>query len=63
MDGLSFGEVDADELALDLGPHDVGVVGNHGADAVLIDRHVMLRDHAGNDRDRRRRCGRDGGLE
>ena len=26
MDGLPFGEVDADELALDLGPHDVGVV-------------------------------------
>ena len=63
MDGLSFGEVDADELALDLGPHDVGVVGNHGADAVPVDRHVMLGDHAGHDGDRRRRRCRDGGLE
>src|SRR6185369_4625899 len=42
MNSLSFGEVDADELALDLRSHNVGVVGNHGADAVLIDWYVML---------------------
>ena len=44
MHGLAFGEVDADDLPLDLGAHDVGVVGNHRADAAEIDRHVMLGD-------------------
>ena len=57
--GLAFGEVDADDLPLDLGAHDVGVVSNHRADAVKIDRHVMLGDYACDDRHRgwRRGCG------
>ena len=33
LDGLSFGEGDLDELSLDLAAHDVGVVGDHRADA------------------------------
>ena len=52
MHGLAFGEVDADDLPLDLGAHDVGVVRDHRADAGEIDRHVMLGDRAGDDRHR-----------
>ena len=55
MDRLALGEVDADDLALDLAAHDDGVVGDHGADAGQIDRHVMLSDCSGDDRHRRRR--------
>ena len=62
MHGLAFGEVDADDLPLDLGAHDVGVVGNHRADTAEIDRHVMLGDHPGDDRHRGRRSGRGSGL-
>src|SRR3979490_3413931 len=58
MHGLAFGEVDADDLPLDLGAHDVGVVRNHRADAAKIDRHVMLGDGPGDDRHRRRWSGR-----
>ena len=54
MHGLAFGEVDADDLPLDLGAHDVGVVRDHRADAGKIDRHVMLGDRCGDDRHRRR---------
>jgi hypothetical protein len=55
MDLLSFGEVDAGDLALDLGVHDDGVVGDDGSDTVEIDRYVVLGDRPGDDR-RRRRC-------
>jgi len=44
MYGLALGKVDADDLPLDLGTHDVGVVRNHRADTAKIDRHVMLVD-------------------
>ena len=50
--GLAFGEVDAEDLPLDLGAHDVGVERNHRADTGKIDRHVMLGDRSGDDRDR-----------
>ena len=53
MNGLAFGEVDADDLPLDLGAHDVGVVRDHRADAGKIDWHVMLGDRCGDDRHRR----------
>ena len=56
MHVLPFGEVDADDLALDLAAHDDGVVGDHRADAGEIDRHVVLGDRSGDDRHRRRRC-------
>jgi hypothetical protein len=52
MHGLAFGEVDADDLPLDLGTHDVRVVSDHRAYPAKIDRHVMLRDRAGDDRHR-----------
>jgi len=52
MHGLALGEVDADDLSLDLGAHDVGIVRNHCADTAKIDRHVMLRDRSGDDRHR-----------
>ncbi len=55
MHGLPFGEVDADDLSLDLAAHDHRVVGDDGADAGQIDRHVMLSDHSGDDRHRRYR--------
>ena len=61
MYGLAFGEVDADDLPLDLGAHDVGVVRNHCAYARKIDRHVVLRDRRGDDR-HRRGSGRRSGL-
>ncbi len=57
MHGLTFGEVDAEDLPLDLGAHDVGVERNHGADTAKIDRHVMLGDRAGNNRRRGWRSG------
>ena len=53
MDGLAFGEIDADELALNLAAHDDRVVGDNGADAGQIDRYVVLSDCSGNDRHRR----------
>ncbi len=58
MDLLSFGEVDAGDLALDLGAHHDRVVGDHRPDAVQIDRHVMLGDRPGDDRSGRRRGAR-----
>src|SRR3984893_15384072 len=56
MHGLPFGEVDAGELSLDLAAHDHRVIGDDGADAGQIDRHVMLSDRSGDDRDYRRCC-------
>jgi len=55
----AFGEIDADELSLDLGANDVGVVRDHCPDAAKINRHVMLGDDPGHDRTRGRwsRCG------
>ena len=53
--GLPFGEVDADDLSLDLAVHDHRVVGDDRADPGQIDRHVMLSDHSGDDRHRRYR--------
>jgi hypothetical protein len=56
--GLPFGEVDFCDLPLDLAADDHGVVGDHRADALQIDRHVVAGDDAGNDGsgwDRRRR--------
>ena len=55
MHGLPFGEVDADDLSLDLAAHDDRVVGDDRADAGQIDRHVMLGDRSGDDRHRRDR--------
>ena len=46
MYGLPFGEVDADDLSLDLAAHDDGVIGDDGADAGQIDRHVVLSDRS-----------------
>src|SRR2546428_3307233 len=63
--GLPFGEVDFCDLLLDLAADDHGVVGDHCADALQIDRHVAAVDGAGNDGngwDRRRRASR-GRLE
>ena len=54
MHALAFGKVDADDLSLDLRAHHVGVVGDHGANAGKIDRHVMLGHDAGHDRHLRR---------
>ena len=57
MDSLPFGEVDADELALNLAAYDHRIIGDDGADAGQIDRHVVLSDRSGDDRHRRwRRC-------
>jgi hypothetical protein len=59
MDLLSFGEIDAGDLALDLGAHHDRVVGDHGPDTGEIDRYVMLGDRSGDDRSgwrRRVRC-------
>ena len=53
MHGLAFGEVDADDLTLDLGAHDVGVVRDHRANAGKVDWHVMLGDRCSDDRHRR----------
>ena len=50
---LSFLEVDADDLSLDLGAHDVRVEGDDGADTGQIDRYVVLGDHSGDDWRRR----------
>src|SRR5262249_14678209 len=47
MHGLALGEVDTDDLALNLGSHHIGVVSDDGADTVQIDRDIMLRDRAG----------------
>ena len=55
VNGLTFGEIDADKLALNLAAHDNRVVGDDGADARQIDRHVVLSDRSGDDRHRRRR--------
>ena len=62
MHRLAFGEVDTHDLALDLGPNDIGVVRNHRADTAEIDRHVVLGDRPGDDRHRGRRSGRGSGL-
>ena len=53
MHGLPFGEGDLGDLSLDLAAHEDGVVGDDRADAAQIDRHVLLRDHAGDDGYRR----------
>src|SRR6516225_1112465 len=61
LHGLPFGEVDFGDLPLDLAADDHGVVGDHRADALQIDRHVAAVDGAGNDGngwDRRRGCRR-----
>src|ERR1700730_7761656 len=58
MYGLSFREVDADDLSLDLAAHDHRVIGNDGADAGQIDRYIVLSDHSGDDRHRRCRSRR-----
>ena len=55
--GLPFAEVDFCDLPLDLAADDHGVVGDHCADALQIDRYIAAVDGAGNDRngwDRRR---------
>ena len=41
LDVLSFGEIDRDQLAVDLRAHGHVVERAHGADAVEIDRHVL----------------------
>jgi hypothetical protein len=46
---LSFLEVDADDLSLDLGAHDVRVKGDDGADTGQVDRYVVLGDHPRDD--------------
>src|ERR1700730_295186 len=56
MHGLPFGEVDAHDLSLDLAAYDYRVVGDDGADAGQIDRHVVRSDGSGHHRDRRRCC-------
>src|SRR3979409_1818516 len=53
--GLPFGEIDADDLSLNLAAHDHCVIGDDGADSGQIDRHVMLIDRSGDDRHRRDR--------
>ena len=50
MHGLSFGEVDAGDLSLNLAVNNRGVVGDDGADAGQIDRYVVLGDHSGDNR-------------
>ena len=55
--GLPFGEIDADDLSLDLAAHDVGVIRDYRADAGKVDGHVVLLDRSGDDRHRRRRTG------
>ncbi len=57
MYGLSFGEVDADDLSLDLAVHDHCVVGDDCANPAQIDWHIALIDHSGDD-GHRRRCSR-----
>ena len=47
---LPFDEVDADDLSLDLAGDQHRVVGDNRADAGEVDRHVVLRDRSGNDR-------------
>jgi hypothetical protein len=49
---LAFGEVDADDLSLDLCANDVGVIRNHRTYTAQIDRNVMLGDDPGDDRHR-----------
>ena len=44
LDGVSLGKGDLGKLALDLAAHDVGVVGDHRADAAQVDRNVMCAD-------------------
>ena len=61
MHGLAFSEIDADDLSLDLGANDVGVVRDHRAHTAKIDRHVVLDDRSGDDRHRGRRGGRGSG--
>ena len=65
LDGLSFGEGDLDELSLDLAAHDVGVVGDHRADAAQVDRNVLSVDGRSDHRDGdvRHRNGRRGGPQ
>src|SRR5262245_19134546 len=60
--GLSFGEVDAGDLPLDLTAHYRRVVGDDGANAGQINRHVVLSDGGGDDRHRRRLNWRRRGL-
>src|SRR5258708_2437510 len=57
MHGLPLGEVYTGDLSLDLAANDVCVIGNDSADAVQINRHVVLIDHSGDDRDGRWRRG------
>jgi hypothetical protein len=58
MYGLPLGEVDADDLSLDLAAYHDGVIGDHGTDAAQIDGHVVLGDRSGHNRHRgwRRAC-------
>jgi hypothetical protein len=58
MRGVPLGEVDADYLSVNLAARDVRIVGNDGADASQIDRHIVLGNHTSDDRHRwqRRLC-------
>src|SRR5262245_8672633 len=47
---LALGEIDADDLPLDLGANGDRIIGDHGADPCQIDRHVVLSDRCGNHR-------------
>jgi hypothetical protein len=60
LDRLPLDEINLDQLAGNLAAHDHIVVGNDGADAAQIDRHVMAHHGSRDDahRHRRRRCGR-----
>jgi hypothetical protein len=53
VDRLTFGECDLGQLPLDLAAHDVGVIGNDGADAAQIDRHILAGHLSGHDGHRR----------
>jgi hypothetical protein len=58
MHGVPFGEVDADDLSLDLAANGDRVIGDDSADAGQIDRHIVLGNHSGDNRHRwqRRLC-------
>ena len=57
MNGLALLERDLRQLSLDLAADDIGVVGDHRADAAQVNRHVLARHLSGDDRHRRRRGG------
>jgi hypothetical protein len=56
--GLTFSEVDAGDLTLDLGANNDGVVRYHSTDTAEVDWHVMLGDHPSDNWYRRRWSGR-----